>query len=208
MRNVTKLVLLAAFVAAPASVSAQGVPFMNGGIGFFGGVALPTGDFADDDGADAGNAETGFMIGADAYLPLGSTDFGWVTSASLNSFGVDDNGADDVDLGRYWLLPIMTGVSYPIALGPTMSVSPMAQIGLNLAFGPNGEIGDEDFNTSTSISLAFSAGANMMFTPSLGATLRYVNGGEPEREVEQGEFEGERDNPMSFLQLGVLWRFR
>ena len=208
MRNVRLLVLLVALMLVPASLSAQGVPFMDGGIGFFGGVALPTGDFADDDGEDAGGAETGFMVGADAYLPLGSTAFGWVTSASINSFGVDDDGNDEVDLGRYWLLPIMTGVSYPIVLSPTMSISPMAQIGLNIAFGPNGEIADEDFNTSTSFSLAFSAGANMMFSETLGATLRYVNGGAPEREIEQGELEGERDNPMSFLQLGVLWRFR
>ena len=208
MRNVRLLVLLVAFLAIPTAVAAQGVPFMNGGIGFFGGVALPSGDFADDDGEDAGGAETGFMIGADSYLPLGTTAFGWVTSASINTFGVDDGGDDDVDLGRYWLVPITTGVSYPITLGPTMSISPMAQIGLNIAYGPNGEIADEDFNTSTSFSLAFSAGANMMFTPTLGATLRYMNGGAPEREVEQGEFEGERDNPMSWLQLGVVWRFR
>jgi hypothetical protein len=181
---------------------------MSGGIGFFGGVALPSGDFADDEGEDAGGAETGFMVGADAYLPLGNTAFGWVTSASINSFGVDDDGNDEVDLGRYWLIPIMTGVSYPIALSPTMSLAPMAQIGLNIAVGPNGEIADEDFNTSTSFSLAFSAGANMMFTPTLGATLRYMNGGSPEREIEQGDLEGERDNPMSWLQLGVLWRFR
>ena len=208
MRNVKLIGLTVAFLALPASASAQGVPYMGGGIGFFGGVALPSGDFGDDEGDDAGAATTGFMIGADSYLPLGTTAFGWVTSVSLNTFGVDTDDADNVDLGRYWLIPVVTGVSFPISMGPTMTLAPMAQIGLNVAYGPNGEVNDDDFSTSTSFSLAFSAGANLTFTETLGATVRYVNGGAPEREIEQGEFEGERDNPMSWLQLGVVYKFR
>ena len=214
MRNVRLLVLLVALLAIPAAVSAQGMPFVSGGIGFFGGLAMPMGEFGDDDGADeeSGFAKMGFMVGADAHLPLGSTAFGWMTSVSVNSFGYDVEEAfgEDVDGTRYWLIPITTGVSYPVTLSPTMAVIPMAQIGANIAIGPSAEAdAGGEAKLKPSVSLAFQAGADLMFTQSLGATVRYVNGGAPEREVEfdPGE-DGEKDSPMSWLQLGVVWRFR
>lgn len=208
-----KVGILVAFLAAPAAVSAQGVPFMSGGIGFFGGVAMPMGEFADDDGADeeSGFATLGFMVGADAHLPLGTTPLGWVTSVSVNSFGYDVEEAfgEGVDGTRYWLIPITTGVSYPIAMSPTMAVIPAAQVGVNLAIGPTAEGDGGEAKLNPSFSLAFSAGADIMFTPTIGATARYVNGGAPEREVEfdPGD-DAEKDSPMSWLQLGVVWRFR
>lgn len=211
MRRVKLLALLVAFLAIPSALNAQGVPFMSGGIGFFGGLAMPTGDFSDDEGTDAGAATMGFMVGADAYLPLGTTPFTWITSASINSVGVDaeDVFGPEADLGRYWLVPVMTGAGYQIAMGPGMSLTPMAQIGFNFTMGPNGEIGDEEVEVDNAFSLAFSAGANFMFSESLGATARYVNAGGPEREVDAGAAgEGEIEPSQTFLQLGVVYRFR
>jgi hypothetical protein len=103
----------------------------------------------------------------------------------------------------------MTGVNYPVAVGTGMALIPMGQIGLNIALGPNGEDGaGDDVSIGSSVSLAFSAGADFMFAPNLGATLRYVNGGEPEREVETDAADFDKDSPMSWLQLGIVWRFR
>ena len=213
MRTV-KLLTLAALVAVPASVSAQGMPFMSGGIDFFGGLAMPTGDFADDDGGDeeSGFAGMGFMVGTDARLPLGTTPFGRVTTVSVNSFGFDAEEAfgDGVDGTRYWLIPITTGLSYPFSMSPTMSLVPMAQVGANIALGPKADAdGGGEANAKMSFSLAFSAGADLMFTQNLGVTARYMNGGAPEREIEfdPGD-DGEKDSPMSWLQLGVVYRFR
>jgi hypothetical protein len=211
MRNAKLIGLTVAMLAIPASVSAQGMPFMSGGLSVFGGLAMPMGDFADDEGSDAGLATMGFALGADAHLPLGSSAFGWVTSVSINSLGFDSEDAfgEDADFGRYWLVPITTGVSYPIAMGPGMSLSPMAQIGLNIAYGPNGEDGDIEYETETSFSLAFSAGADFMFSQNLGATIRYMNGGGPEREIDAGDAgEGEFETSMTWLQLGVVYRMR
>ena len=207
-----KLIVLLTFMAVPAAVEAQDIA--NAGIGIFGGLAMPMGDFAEDDNADeeSGYAEMGFMLGADAYLPLGSTSLGWVTSASVNSFGVDADEAvgPDGDAGRYLLIPIMTGASMDFALSPSMIVSPMAQVGVNIAMGPSLEdAAGNEYNLKTSFSLAFSAGANVTLTEAFGATVRYVNGGAPEREFEvEGGGDFEKDSPMSFLQLGVIWRMR
>ena len=211
MRKVNLLVLLVAFLAVPASLTAQG--FGNAGIGIFGGVAMPMGEFADDDtdDEDAGFAKLGFTLGADAYLPLGTTPFGWVTSASVNSIGFDGEEAqgDDADFGRYLMIPIMTGVSYPFGMGTGMTLSPMAQIGLNLAMGPSGEVGDTEVSAGMGMALAFSLGANFMFSENLGATARWVNGGAPERDIDiEGQEDQEADNPISFVQLGVVWRLR
>ena len=211
MRNVRLIGLTMAFLAMPAAVSAQGVPFMNGGVGIFGGLALPNGDFADDNAdEESGYAKMGLALGADAHLPFGTTPFGWMTSVSINTFGVDDEMfGEDADVGRYWLIPIMTGVSYPVTVGTGMSLIPMAQVGLNLALGPSAEddLGNEaDFGTS--FSLAFSVGADFMFSQNLGATARYVNGGAPEREVETDGGDFDKDSPMSWLQLGVVYRLR
>jgi hypothetical protein len=211
MRSVKLIGLTVAFLAIPASVSAQGMPFVNGGLDFFGGLGMPMGDFADDEGTDAGLATMGFVVGADARLPLGTSPFGWVTTVSINSLGFDSEDAfgEDADFGRYWLVPITTGVSYPVAIGTGMSLVPMAQLGLNIAYGPNGEDGDIEYETATSFSLAFSAGADLMFAENLGATIRYMNGGGPEREIDAGDAgEGEFETSMTWLQLGVVYRFR
>ena len=204
-----KLLTLAALLALPSALSAQG--FANAGIDFLGGVAMPNGDFGDDEGDDAGFATTGFFVGANMRAGLGATPFSWISSVSINSLGADAEEAfgDDADFGRYWLVPITTGVGYPIAMGTGMSLTPHAQIGVNIAYGPNGEIGDEEFETATSFSLAFSAGADFMFTPTLGATARLMNGGGPEREIDAGDAgEGELETTMTFLQLGIVFKFR
>lgn len=212
MRSMRLLVLLL-FLAVPAAANAQ--MMADASYSVFGGVAMPMAEFGDDDTADeeSGYAGMGFMLGADLNLPLGDSPLGWVTSASVNSFGVDADeiaqsvGGTEGDFGRYWLVPIMTGVSYPFALSPTMSLVPMAQVGLNLAFGPNGDVNGTEISIGMSTSLAFSGGATLNVTDNIGVTARYVNGGAPEREADiEGAGDQEKDSPMTWVQFGIVYR--
>ena len=63
-----------------------------------------------------------YALRVEGTLPLGTTPFSWITTASINMIGADDEEAfgDNSDLGAYWLIPIMTGAGYPIAMGPSI----------------------------------------------------------------------------------------
>lgn len=212
MRRLKLLALLLAFIAVPSALNAQ--MLANAGFGIFGGVSMPMGEFADDDVNDeeSGFATMGFMVGADMHLPFGDSPLGWVTSASVNSFGVDSDeaarafGGNEGDFGRYWIVPVLTGASYPVSISPTMSLVPMAQVGLNFVMGPSGEVDNVEGDFSSNISFAFSAGATLNITQNIGVTARYLNAGAPEREIDiEGQGDAEKDSPMSFLQIGVSY---
>lgn len=88
-----KSVVVLAALAAVAGVSqaeAQTLPTTPFSIEVRGGAAIPTGDLGD-------GAKTGYTLGANAQFALNPM-FGLYAGYAYNSFGVDEDGADDFDV--------------------------------------------------------------------------------------------------------------
>ncbi len=113
----------------------------------FGGVALPQGDFGDDDVDDfmdedgeAGLAVTGFGAGFEYSAPMQAEGLSWVFGASFLMNGVDEKEIekdipDDwkIDIGSYINIPIMAGIKYESQSSPTMKFYGQGMAGINIA---------------------------------------------------------------------------
>lgn len=202
----------------PLTASAQ-IPGM--GVNVFGGVAVPMGDFGDDSESDedAGFAKLGFTVGADLIKELGGAPIAWITSISVATHGVDldadDFGATDADIGRYWLVPIMTGIGYNVPLGPGTLLTPMAQVGLNFIVGPSGtlDFGGEEFEEEYGMATTFGFGVGGILSfGNMSVSARYLSLGTADREVERSgggvseTFDVEQ--PVSIAQIAVGFRVR
>ena len=104
-------------VATPLGLSAQA----RWSVSVHGGMAFPTGDFADDEGAEAGLATLGFSLGSDLAMRIDAVPgLSWVSTVQGVTFGVDEDFIGDlatgveVDVGRYWGILAKTGLRYGI----------------------------------------------------------------------------------------------
>lgn len=121
-----------------------------GKFNLFGGIAMPRGDFADDDmeDEDSGLAKTGFGIGINHTRELTSPELTWMSSVTLliNGYDLDEDefGEDvDVEMGRWMNIPVMTGLRYETSISPTMKIYGFGQAGFNFAKAPNVEVKGE-----------------------------------------------------------------
>lgn len=186
-----------------------------------GGLAFPTGDFADDDSEEAGLATLGLTLGAELALRVGSgAGIEWVSNLQGVSFGVDDAlfgdlGGVDVDVGRYWGVLLMSGLRYRPGEGSTR-----AQLAAQLVAGgmraPNATLrfmGESaELVSSWAPAKGYSVGAGVSFGERFSVDARYEALLNTEVSAElryQGtveEFEG--DQPMSWIRITASYRLR
>ena len=138
----------------------------KGRFGVYGTLSLPSGDFGDDKGNDAGLAKTGFGAGIEFNYPLGTPGLFWTTNAWLlfNGYDVDEDDIEDaredefddydfdledfdLEIGSYMNIPIMSGLKWVLTLSPTAELYGVGQAGINFAkfpgFEENWTISDE-----------------------------------------------------------------
>jgi hypothetical protein len=106
---------LAVLVTLASPVSAQG----RWSATLHGGIGLPTGDFADATGEEAGLATLGFALGSDLAMRIDAVPgLEWVSTVQGVTFGVDEDFIGDfgpgvdINLGRYWGALAMTGLQF------------------------------------------------------------------------------------------------
>lgn len=117
------------------------------------GLAMPSGDFADDDNDYAifegsGVAATGFYLGYKSLTPIDSKGFFWTLSAgimynSLNSDFTEDmedrikddngyNGSLETNFSKYINIPVMVGLQYETILSPNSKLFGEVGLGFNI----------------------------------------------------------------------------
>ena len=157
----------------------------KGRFGVYGTLSLPSGDFGDDKGNDAGLAKTGYGAGIEFNYPLGTPGLFWTSNAWLliNGFDMDEDDIEDAyenmfafigydledfdsDIGSYMNIPLMSGLKWVTALSPTAELYAVGQAGINFAKFPSMEVsgsisdwsGEYDFDTKTKWSMTSSFG--------------------------------------------------
>lgn len=218
--------LLLALVGTPGALSGQSLT-----VRVYGGIAVPTGDFGNEITSSpglAGGATLGYWAGADVVTPLGAEGLDWISSASVVTLGVDDEFAEnfmealaeapvqDLESGRYWVVPVLTGLRYAMPFGDGV-LTPTGQIGLAVTGGPSGsfvvtegsEATEVESTYGTSTSFGFAVGVGMTLGDRLHFFIKYLSLGSPGREVDLEAPDGafslteEVDQPISMIQIGV-----
>src|SRR6056297_2557193 len=116
--------------------------FSQGGFYLSGALSIPTGDFAEDDGSDAGMALTGYGGLVEYSMPVISSGVYWVTGVSYLINPMDEKGLaievfgesemeDNLDTENHTNIPIVTGLKYQTAL-ETFEVYALFQVGMNI----------------------------------------------------------------------------
>ncbi|MHA1380897.1 MAG: outer membrane beta-barrel protein [Candidatus Helarchaeota archaeon] len=189
------------FLIIPCIIYAQ---TGTGYFGLYGSLSFPQGDFGDDDvnDDDCGFAKTGFGVGAEFTLPLGSPGLGWITSATFILNGFDEDELEDyvdegkMDAGSWLNIPIMTGLRYESEVSPTMKIYGQGQVGLNLVKAPKIEFeysyydyyedeyysGKSETEWDIASSFGFAIGGGIIINNKINIGLRYFSLGEPEIE--------------------------
>jgi len=158
----------------------------KGRFGVYGTLSIPSGDFGDDQGFDAGLAKTGFGAGIEFNYPLGTPGLFWTSNVWLlyNGYDVDKDDVEDaredefvdydldiedfdLEIGSYLNIPIMSGLKWVLTLSPTAELYGVGQAGINFAkfpgFEENLTISDEfgneyDYTRQVKYSLTSSLG--------------------------------------------------
>ena len=189
------------------------------GLGIFGAISMPQGDFGDDSGSGAGLATTGFGVGADLVMPLGSPGLSGVGTVAFlmnkmdkdeieDSFDLGDDS--DLDVGSYMNIPVMGGLRFEGKVSPTMAIYGIGQAGINFIKGPKLEatIEEEVWNGSQYVDVegtmkttfdmtsafGFAFGGGIILNDKINIGFKYLNLGEPELE---GEIEVEASSGSS-----------
>ncbi|MBS4032860.1 MAG: outer membrane beta-barrel protein [Ignavibacterium sp.] len=192
-------------------------------IGVFGAVSLPAGDFGDDksfnleSGRGDGFATVGFGGGLELLYPVGAPGLNWHTTAGFLYNGFDDkeliNYIDedniDVDAGNYFIIPVMTGLSYKAPLSSGLDALFIGQLGLSFIkkttielFEPETDYSLEaEFGMATSFTIG--VGAGLLFNDKFNVTFRYLGCGQPEFDVTFNE-NGNTDDGEAEISVGVF----
>jgi hypothetical protein len=195
--------------------------------GILGGVSLPAGDFGEDKsfnldtGKGDGFATTGFGGGIEILYPVGTPGLNWQTTAAFLYNGFDDteliNYIDDddaeVDAGNYFIIPVITGLSYQAPLSPTLDALLLGQIGvafikktdMELSYPNDDYTLNVEFGMATSFS--FGVGAGLLINDKFNVTFRYLGCGEPEFDVtfdEDGDtYDGNAEIPVGLFLISI-----
>ncbi|MDR2145540.1 MAG: PorT family protein [Tannerella sp.] len=163
------------------------------------GVAIPGGDFADDDFDDAifnegkaGGAATGLSVGYKLLSPIGSENLFWTISAAFIYNGLNSDWKDeieddvedgDVTFPKYFSIPLLAGLQLEKQVAETMGLYAEAGIGLGLFKATDLKAdGSEDgyrFESETSFDLAtgftYKLGAGLIINDKYTVGLSYLN---------------------------------
>lgn len=195
--------------------------------GIFGGVSIPTGDFGEDKsfnldtGKGDGFATVGFGGGLELLYPIGTPGLNWHTTAGFLYNGFDDkellNYIDDeeaeVTAGNYFIIPVITGLSYQAPLSADLDALLIGQLGLSFIKKTTMELYypvtdyslEVEFGMATSFT--FGVGAGLLFNDKFNVSFRYLGCGEPEFDVtfdEDGEtYDGEAEISVAVFLISV-----
>lgn len=205
MRRFMQTALLVVFVCIPGMALGQ----VSGSVSA--GLSLPTGDYADDIGNDAGFATTGATVLAQLSTPISTAEnLAWIGTAGITSHGVDDEVADilvgagavNVDVGRYWGVPVLTGLRYDIPISEMAAIFGTGQLGVVFAKGPTIEASGQTATYNVATTLGFAVGGGVQFNPRFGIGMRYLPLGDIEAEVEfDSGASTEVEAPVSYLDI-------
>ena len=199
------------------------------------GLAVPQGDFADDDEDDAindgsGVAGTGFYLGYKLLSPLSTDGLYWTFNAGimyndLQSDFKDDledvwDDADDYSIPKYFNVPILAGLQYEKTISDGLNLFGEAGVGLNILKITNlsYEKGDyEELRTfKPSVGLGFKIGAGIVLQEKYTISLNYLGLGSHkvkyEYELEyygQSESDDDKfDKALSVSSLNITFGIR
>ena len=192
----------------------------KGEFGIYGSISIPTGDFGDDKGIDAGGAKTGFGIGAEYKFPIGSPGLEWITSATflLNGFDVSEVEKEftgDIDACSWINVPVFTGLIFQIQTSPTLDIYGLGQVGLDFIKAPDVEIsymgvsGEISYDLATSF--GFGIGGGLIINKKINIGFRYFGFGEPEikgtMKIDSFEEDMEMEQPISIIMITIGTNF-
>ena len=198
------LILLLLFMFALTTGYAQISPRV------FGAIAIPSGDFADDDLEDfvksSGLAKMGFAAGIDLNFPLGSPGLYGIASASfiMNGFDTGEiediyDGYNDVDISasKWKIIPLMGGLKYETNLSPTLKGYGIGLAGISFVMSPKIETdltfeeSDYSFEFNSEITFdkantfSFAFGGGLVINDKINIGFRYFILSEIELEGEE-----------------------
>jgi len=157
------------------------------------GLAMPQGDFADDDEDDAifdgsGVAATGFYLGYKLLSPLKTDGLYWTFNAGimyndLQSDFKDDiedemDDADDFSLPKYLNVPILAGLQYEKSSSDGFKLYGEAGLGLNVLKLTNLSASEDDsemkMTFKPSVKLGYKIGAGIVLQDKYTISLNYL----------------------------------
>jgi len=176
----------------------------------FGGVGIPTGDFGEDNTAEAGLAETGFGLGFEMGVPVSPNGLYWIINGSVLYNGINEDVFEDAmgfsinlgtgysvefesfEFGKWWNFPVMTGIKYIADVSPEFSIYGELTSGINLVISPNieytGTVCDQtdcyafdgDATYDKTISFGYGLGFGIIIKENFLVGFLYLNLGKPE----------------------------
>lgn len=199
------LLLTTVVFASPTDLIAQ----VGGGVA--GGISIPTGDYGDDSGNDAGLATIGFTVLARMQIGIPTVPgLAWTASAGVTSHGVDDAladglvdlGGEDVEVGRYLGIPLMTGLKFSVPINEAASVYGTGEMGIFLAKGPTIEASGEEAEYRWASKFGFALGGGIQLSRRFGLGFRYVPLGDVESDIMFDDGSNlDVEGPVSYLDI-------
>jgi len=160
---------------------------------FYGGAALPQGDFSSTSGKNAGFANTGFCVLIEGSKIL-SESVNWTSSVSLAINSLDESSLENqlenqfygitVTTDNYITTWAMTGVGIETSASPTVKIYGLGQMGLLLSRFPDITLsyGSASITQTTKMGTAFAYGFGAgVILNKINFGIRYYSG-EPEYE--------------------------
>ncbi len=212
--------LTVAVASHPARAQAQPAPSVSGFIG----VTVPTGEFADQVGGEAGLAEQGWVAGVDFSVPMGRrSDILWFSSLEAMTFGVSDafmsgfsGDGIELDLGSYFGSVLSTGLRYDVEANPFLVIHLGGQIGAGFFKAPDATVSGmgetvELVSFFTPVhGFGASVGATVNDRIRLDAKFFHLRNPEIEGEIRSsGPTEAiDGEQPMAWVRLGIGIKLR
>lgn len=198
------------------------------------GLAMPSGDFADDDSDNdmftgSGYAATGFYLGYKSLSPLSTKGLFWTFSAGimyndLNSDYKDDYEEyldayyDDYDITylKYLNIPIMAGLQYEQPISEQIKLYGEAGIGINVLKLTNMSFStgdyDETYSFDPSLQLGYKIGCGVLFQDKYAISLTYTGLGSHKvkytDEVDGDSDDDKFEKALSISSLNVIFGIR
>lgn len=171
------------------------------------GLAMPQGDFADDNEDDAiysgsGVAKTGFYLGYKLLVPIKIDSLYWTFSPGIMYNGLQEDFKDYIDdemedfdvdytLPTYFNIPILAGLQYEKSLSDGFSLYGDAGVGLNILYITDLSYSTDNYEISEtydpSLKLGFKIGAGIVLQDKFTIGVNYMNLGKHKVEYEWEE---------------------
>ena len=178
------------------------------------GLAMPQGDFADDDEDDAifdgsGVASPGLYLGYKLLSPLKTDGLYWTFNAGimyndLQSDIKDDwednmDDMDDFSLPKYLNVPVLAGLQYEKSLSDGFKLYGEAGLGLNILKLTNYSASEDDYEMkmtfNPSVKLGYKIGAGVVLQDKYTISLNYLGLGSHKVKYEyEVEYDGDRES--------------